>query len=88
MLVQNHKIVQAGGVVVVVVVVELEVVVMVVADVRMQLPIRELDGLMKEENKTKLLHFYPTFKNYKNTNKLTYYIAEIKTTDFLHLAGI
>ena len=47
MFVKNHKIVQAGGVLVVLVVVELEVVVKVGADRRMQLPMKGWDGIMK-----------------------------------------
>ena len=50
MLVTTLKLSRHIGAFVVVGVVELEGVVMVVADVRMQLPMRELDGLMKEEN--------------------------------------
>lgn len=66
-LVTTIKLSRPVGVFVVVLVVELEVVVMVGADVRMQLPMKGWHGLMKGEKKN-MGHAFPTFKRI-NTRK-------------------
>ena len=70
-----------------VVVVELKMVVMGWADVRMQLPMKGWDGIMKGGKSFKRKLYFSQLikweKKMKKKNIYIYYIAEIKTMDLL-----